>query len=332
MPKPDQNQAATPVPDFAPALARLQRAHPEQVQTAVSLRDLTTLGIGGPAAAVCNIHTPSDAQMFQAFGVEQALPVYFLGAGSNILADDAGFRGLILRIVLDDYAVAGEVVTVGAGFAFDELIRCSLRDGLVGLEFASGIPGTVGGALVGNAGCFGHEIGEFLVAATVLNPDGRLSRIGPEDFAFGYRNSALKESGRVVLGCELRLGRGDVAAAAAVRAEKLQLRRDRHPVDIPCAGSYFQNLPPATAGGRRRAAGELLDRAGAGQLRVGGAGVFDRHANIIVNLGGASCNDVLELARQMRDLVRRRFAVELVEEVRYLKTAAGHRPGGSGAT
>ena len=112
--------------------------------------------------------------------------------------------------------------------------------------------GTVGGAIVGNAGCYGHEIGEFLVEATVLRRDGRIQTLGPEDFAFAYRTSALKERGDIVLELALQLARGDLAEASRVRAEHLADRRRKHPWDIPCAGSYFQNLPPAAPGERRR--------------------------------------------------------------------------------
>ena len=134
----------------------------------------------------------------------------------------------------------------------------TLRQGLTGLEFASGIPGTVGGALVGNAGCYGREIGEFLREATVLGPGGRIETVGPEAFEFAYRTSALKNRGEVVLDLVLDLKRDDPDLAGEERRTHLADRRAKHPWDQPCAGSYFRNLPPLHPGEHRRAAGRLL--------------------------------------------------------------------------
>ena len=206
----------------------------------------------------------------------------------------------------------------GAGWDLDALVNATLDAGLTGLEFASGIPGTVGGAVVGNAGCYGHEIGDLVREATVLHEDGRIVRLDAGDFAFAYRTSALKERGDVVLELELELARGDVAAARATRQAHLADRRHKHPWDLPCAGSYFQNLPPSAPGERRRAAGQLLEAAGAKAMREGDAAVFARHANIIVNHGQARAADVLRLAGRMKDAVRERFGEELREEVRHL--------------
>ena len=278
--------------------------------------NLTTLRIGGPARLVCSAHNPESALRFQAFAAECGLPCFVLGGGSNLLADDAGYDGLVLRVATRDFTVRGDTVRVGAGLDFDDLIARSLDAGLTGLEFASGIPGTVGGALVGNAGCYGHEIGEFMVEALVLRPDGRLETVGPETFGFAYRTTDLRETGAVVLEATFRLRRGDLDAAAGERAEHIADRRRKHPVDLPSAGSWFRNLPPAEPGGRRRAAGALLDEAGAKSMREGDAAVFPKHANIIVNLGRATSADVLRLAERMRAAVRARFGVELVDEVR----------------
>ena len=202
-------------------------------------------------------------------------------------------------------------LTVGAGLAFDEMIRRSLEAGLTGLEFASGIPGTVGGALVGNAGCYGHQIGDFVREALVLRGDGTLETIGAEDFAFGYRRTRLQGGCDVVLEATLQLAHGDLDLAGRTREEKIADRRHKHPVIEPSAGSWFKNLPPGGPGERRRAAGVLLEEVGAKEMSVGGAAVFPRHANIIINRGGATCADVLALAERMRDAVFERFGVRL---------------------
>lgn len=299
-------------------LARRLVAADCEVVAMQPLRELTTFRIGGPAGLVGTVKNAEQARRFLDFAHQNGLPWVGLGGGSNILADDAGYAGLVLHVATDAFAVAGESVRIGAGLDFDAVIARTLAEGLVGLEFASGIPGTVGGALVGNAGCYGHEIGEFLVEATVLRPDGRIVTLGPEDFGFAYRTSALKEKPDLVLDLTLRLGRGDLTAAAAERQEHLDDRRRKHPWDIPCAGSYFKNLPPERPGERRRAAGRLLEAAGAKAMREGDAEVFEKHANIIVNRGAARAIDVLRLAARMKRAVREQFGEELSEEVRHL--------------
>jgi UDP-N-acetylmuramate dehydrogenase len=319
MSHPNARGPSNPAPaEIARHLAELASLHPGRVSLDVPLRGLTTFRIGGPARGVCRLSNVDEARRFQELAALRGLPTFLLGGGSNVLADDRGFAGLILKMEIAHLSVRGERVTAGAGLGFDQTIRQCLEAGLVGLEFASGIPGTVGGAVVGNAGCYGHEIGEHVTAVTLLRPDGRLERVGREDLAFAYRRSALKGGRDLVLEVEFRLRRGDVAAAGEMRAGWLADRRRKHPVRLPCAGSYFQNLPPAEPGGRRQAAGALLDRAGVKRLRVGGAGIYHKHANIIVNRGGATSLDVLELAARMKAAVRARFGVDLEEEVRHL--------------
>ncbi len=291
------------------------------------LRELTTFRIGGPAGLVCSVENAEHGRRFLEFARERELPWTCLGAGSNILADDGGFAGLVLLMRSRLLEVRGDAVRAGAGWNFDDLIAASLDHGLVGLEFASGIPGTLGGAIVGNAGCYGQEIGDFLVEATVLRSDGRVDVLGPEDFAFKYRTSALKERGDVVLDLTLQLTRGDVDAAGSVRHDHIADRRRKHPWDVPCAGSYFKNLPPLNPGDRRRAAGQLLDAVGAKTMREGGASVFPGHANIIVNTGDATARDVLVLAERMKQAVHDRFGEDLEPEVRHLTTPdASHGP------
>ena len=282
------------------------------------LSSMTTLQIGGEAALVCEVRTPEEARRFQDICHKFQESTYILGAGSNILADDAGYPGPILHIATQNFDVQSDTICAGAGLDFDDLIVRSLGAGLSGLEFASGIPGTLGGALVGNAGCYGHEIGEFLVDALILRQDGTLERTGPQEFGFAYRQTALRESGDIVLEATLRLQRGNVDAAAAVRAEKIADRRFKHPVNLPSAGSWFRNLPPEFPGGRRRPAGHLLELVGAKEMHEGDARVFSGHANMIVNAGGATSEQVRTLASRMRRAVQEKFGVELVEEVRYL--------------
>jgi len=284
------------------------------------LSELTTFRIGGPGGLICPVENAGQARRFLDFAHHHQLPWTCLGGGSNILADDSGFAGMILLVQTRELEVSGSMVHVGSGWDFDTLVAETLRRGLTGLEFASGIPGTVGGALVGNAGCYGQEIGNLLAEATVLRPGGELVVIGPEDFDFQYRSSALKGRGDIVLDMVLTLEHGDLHEAGRVREEHIADRQRKHPGEIPCAGSYFKNLPPLGPGERRRAAGQLLEAAGAKSMQVGDAAVFPLHANIIVNRGRARCCDVLDLAERMRRAVQEQFDVDLEPEVRHLKT------------
>ena len=290
----------------------------DQVLPDRSLRDMTTLRVGGVARLVCSLQTPEQGLRFQDICQTMGVPSYVLGGGSNVLADDQGYRGVVLHVTGDRCDVRGDTVVASCGLGFDELIVRTLAGGLTGLEFASGIPGTLGGALVGNAGCYGHEIGEFLVEAVILRRNGRLEKVGPEDFAFGYRETCLRETGDIVMEATLRLARGDLEAATESRLEKIADRRAKHPVDLPSAGSWFRNLPAETPGGRRRAAGHFLELAGAKEMSEGDARVFSGHANMIVNTGRATSRQVRDLAARMHRAVLDRFGLDLVEEVRYL--------------
>ena len=301
-------------PELPPDLAALTRYD-------VPLRQLTTLQVGGPAALVCRLTTPDVARRFRNWARKNDIPVTILGAGSNILATDEGFPGLVMMVDTAGFAVQGRQVTAGAGLAFDDLIVSSLEADLVGLEFASGIPGTLGGAIMGNAGCYGHEIGEFVRQALVLTSDGRIETVTPDDFGFDYRLTRLRETGAVLLEATLALTTGDVSRALLTRREHMADRRAKHPVDIPCAGSWFRNLPAPGPGQRRQPAGRLLEEAGAKTMREGDARVFDRHANIIINTGSATSAQISRLAHRMREAVRERFGILLEEEVRRIPPA-----------
>ncbi len=310
------------------AVAALRRRYPDRFEPDVPLSSVTTLRIGGPALGLAWLRNSGDARRFLENTREAEIPAVCLGGGSNVLADDRGFCGLVGVMSADALEIRGDTVRAGAGIPLDQLIDASLRAGLTGLEFASGIPGSLGGALVGNAGCYGHEIGEFLREATVLREDGRVEAVGPEEFAFAYRQTAFKESRDLILEAVLALKREDVGAALVERADHLASRREKHPVDLPCAGSWFKNLPPVEPGGWRRPAGALLESVGAKQMRFGDAGVFAGHANIIVNLGCARSDDVLALAAAMRAAVHDRYGIRLEAEVRHLPwLAEPDRPG-----
>jgi UDP-N-acetylmuramate dehydrogenase len=236
---------------------------------------------------------------------------------------------MVVRNACETVTFDGTAVHAEGGADFlDLILRC--RDhGLTGLEFAAGIPGSVGGAIHGNAGCYGKDIGSFVIECTDVTPDGAVVETRPAEwYQFAYRDSRLKREPRVLLSCLLQLSQGERGAMQREIEEKLEIRRVKHPqwrVE-PTAGSYFKNLPPdwhmpgerLSPGTHRVAAGQLLDQCGCRGLRVGEALVFPRHANIIVNAGRATARDVLMLAAIMKARVRERFGVTLEEEVMFL--------------
>jgi UDP-N-acetylmuramate dehydrogenase len=318
---------------------RLRRALGDGLRTDEPLRHHTTFRIGGPADFFYVATSPERLVAALRAGHELGLPVFLLGGGSNLLVSDAGLRGLVVRNACEEVEFEGTVARVGCGADFLGFIERCRDHSLAGLEFAAGIPGTIGGALYGNAGCYGLDLGSHVIDCTHVTPDGATVETRPAAwYEFAYRDSRLKRDPRVLLSCRLQLAPGEGSAIQRVMDEKLEIRRVKHPDwrSEPTAGSYFKNLPPDwqlpgakhSPGTRRVAAGQLLEECGCRGLRVGDALVFAKHANIIVNAGRATAADVLALAETMKSRVRERFGVTLEEEVVFL----GARPASGGAS
>jgi UDP-N-acetylmuramate dehydrogenase len=308
---------------------RLRKALGDGLLTEEPMKHHTTFRIGGPADFYFAARTPDQVVTALRVAHETHLPVFLLGGGSNLLVSDEGFRGLVLKNACTDVEFDGTVAHVGCGTDFLELIYQCRDRSLAGLEFAAGIPGSVGGALYGNAGCYGDDIGHYTLECTHVDPEGLLVETKPAAwYEFAYRDSRLKRDPRVLLTALLRFKEGDRAASTKEIEEKLEIRRVKHPQwrIEPTAGSYFKNLPPdwqmpgakLSPGTRRVATGQVLDECGCRGLRVGDAMVYEKHANIIVNAGHATARDVLELAAEMKRRAREKFGVELEEEVMFL--------------
>ncbi len=318
---------------------RLRKVLGDGLLTQEPLRLHTTFRIGGPADFFFAARTP-DA-VVQALRAAHAigLPVFLLGGGSNLLVSDQGYRGLVVYNACEAIEFDGSAGHVECGADFLELIYQCRDHGLAGLEFAAGIPGSVGGAIAGNAGCYGKDIGSHIIECTHVTLDGaRVETCPAAWYQFAYRDSRLKREPRALLSCLLQFAPGDRGEIQKVIDEKLEVRRVKHPQwrIEPTAGSYFKNLPPDwqmpgakhSPGTHRVAAGQLLDECGCRGLRVGDAMVFEKHANIIVNAGHATAREVLELAAIMKARARERFEVTLEEEVMFL----GERPRLGGGT
>lgn len=285
------------------------------------LTDFTTFRLGGACLELATVsETGAAVEILRAWNAA-GTPWRIMGGGSNLLVADAGIPEAVLRIVsaLPDCRLEDGRLVASAGTALDELARFAAEEGRSGVGFASGIPGTVGGGICGNAGAFGAALGDRLSRVEVLTREGKTKLLPREALTFGYRASSLSVTGDLVTRAWFRTEPGDRAKLRAEREEILALRRAKHPDwrVLPTAGSFFKNLPPETAGGPRRAAGKCLEQAGAKSMREGGAYVFEKHANIVVAGPGATAADVAKLAARMAGAVKDRFGFDLEPEVRF---------------
>jgi len=282
------------------------------------LAEYTTFGIGGPAELLAIVDSPADLIDLVAIAREKNVPFVVMGEGSNILIGDAGIDGLVIVNHCRQIQRSGDRIVAEAGVVLNELVDFAIARGLAGLEKMAGIPGTVGGAIVGNAGAYGQWVADVLSSVELLQEDGRVIVQDPSQLGFAYRTSRLKHNAEIVLKAEFQLTSGSRVALRQAADEVVAQRESKLPSENICAGSYFKNIEDASAPYGKIPAGKLLEEVGAKELRVGKAAVSERHANVIVNLGGARATDVLKLAEKMKLAVKKKFGVELEEEVRFL--------------
>lgn len=282
------------------------------------LRDLSTFGIGGPCTFFLESTRPAHLLCAARLARARSIPLLVLGRGSNCLFSDRGFDGLV---VLNRFA--GDIdgveavglgrVRVWSGYPFNRLGVRTAAEGWGGLEFAGGIPGTVGGAAFMNAGANGQETGEAVESVEVVSREGEVRILGRDDVRFGYRWSSLQDMQDLAAIIAVTFRLRPVPAARDRQREFLDRRRKTQPTGERSAGSVFRN--PAGLG---VTAGELIDIAGLKGLKIGGAKVSDLHANFIVNTGGATAKDVLALISTIKERVDQMFGIELIEEIRYV--------------
>jgi UDP-N-acetylmuramate dehydrogenase len=281
---------------------RLERNRP--------LADLTSFQIGGPADLLLTVETEDEVAAAMAAAHRTGVRAFCLGAGTNLLVSDRGVRGLVLRLGAGfrNIVIDGTNVTSGAAAEFGVLVETVVDRGLAGLEFGEGIPGTVGGGLVMNAGAFGGEMARVVTLVHGVTIEGETRALTRDDVKFAYRRSELPP-GFVITRVDFELERGDCNTLRA-RVQELRAKRAaRQPRGIPNAGSIFKN-PPGTFAGR------LLEGAGLKGTRMGAAAFSDKHANFIVNLGGARAEDVRALIELARERVRQQSGISLEPEVK----------------
>jgi len=277
------------------------------------LKEHTTWRIGGPADLLVEPASREDLKTILRFVREKGLPFTVIGNGSNLLVSDTGVRGVVVKIGerMGAISVAGLSITAGAGAKLGRVAAVAQEAGLGGLEFAVGIPATVGGAVTMNAGANGSTIGDLVETVTVVDYAGQEKVYDRAALAFKYRYSRLQQLEVIVVEVVLGLTPDDPEAIRRRSYEYLQKRRRTQPLEYPSAGSVFKN-PPDDAAGR------LIELAGAKGLRIGDAMVSEKHANFIVNLGAAKASDVLSLIERVREMVRAKFGITLELEVKIL--------------
>ncbi len=271
------------------------------------LKKHCSIKIGGPAEYFCQPKNINDLKDALKFAHEKRLPVMILGAGSNLLFSDQGFKGLVIKLVkgLDWVRVDRAKVTVASGVLLSKLLSNLIKSKLGGLEFLVGIPGTVGGAVVMNAGAWGKEIGQFVDRIKVLDKSGKGKVIKRKDLGFAYRKSILQKNDLVVTEVTLRLRSSKKSIVLKKIKEFMDRRKGSQPLGIPNSGSVFKNPTGSFAG-------KLIEEAGCKGMRVGDAQVSEKHANFIVNLGEAKADDVIKLMSRIQKSVKIKLEPEIV--------------------
>ena len=296
--------------------ARLRSAFGADLKVGVSMVPYTSYRTGGEARYFLLAKTSETVAQAIKVAHDCELPYFLLGGGSNVLVSDTGFDGLVIKVDVDGIAVDSEAqVDCGAGEQLSSLVDFAVDKSLTGMEFAAGIWGSVGGAVCGNAGAYGSDMSQVVQTVTVVDESGEMKTLSADQCGFAYRYSRFKKSREVIVRARFSLAPGDKAVVSNRVKDILKSRSEKHPVDGMSAGCFFKNVPDQTQPHGKLAAGKLLDEAGAKELSVGGAKVFEKHANIIVNTGKATSKDIRQLADIMKQKVKKKFGVDLEEEV-----------------
>jgi UDP-N-acetylmuramate dehydrogenase len=301
----------------------------------VALKEYTTFRLGGPARFLIEAESEKDIEEALKFAQNKKLPYFILGRGSNIIFSDAGFGGVIIKLNWSKCDFDQDRVFVGAAVLLDRLVDLCLEKRLLGLEWAAGIPGTVGGAIWGNAGANGGEMKDIVSRVKIIK-QGRIEWIENKDCKFGYRDSIFKQKKWVILGAEVKLskaprtsyrrGRQSIEFSKKLVENYRKARIEKHPLEYPSAGSIFRNVPlvevqPLLLEKFKDAikndpfpvvpAAKIVAEAGLAGEKNGDAQVSKKHTNFIVNLGQAKSSDVLELIEKVKSIVKEKFGIQL---------------------
>ena len=292
------------------------------VTEAAPLGSFTTFGVGGPADWLITVTTERELVGVLKTCRESAVPVTIIGGGSNVVVSDDGIRGAVLRLQMTRIAqMDPDHVRAEAGVTMNGLVRWTIGRGLAALEAWAGTPGTVGGAIYGNAHYGGRNIGDLVETVGLVSLDGTISRASRREMEFAYDTSRLRRTGEIAIWAEFAVTPAAPEALRLVARGSLAFRKGTQPLAFPSAGCMFQNPDPAREtipDGVPASAGALIDRAGLKGFRIGGAMISPVHANFFVSDGHATASDIHALAERARTAVRERFGVELRDEIVFL--------------
>ena len=273
----------------------------------------TTFRIGGPAQYMVMPRTKEEVQEVIRLCRKEEMPWYIIGNGSNLLVSDRGYRGVVIQLFRDfgDIRLEGTRICAQAGASLAKIAAEALKNSLAGFEFAAGIPGTLGGACIMNAGAYGGEMKDILESVTVLTPKGEQKKLYKEELQLGYRTSVVKEKGYIVLEAVLNLKKGDPEAIKSRMNELKEQRVTKQPLEYPSAGSTFKRPEGYFAG-------KLIQDAGLRGYQVGGAQVSEKHCGFVINKENATATDVVNLIHDVQRIVYEKFQVQLDTEVKFL--------------
>lgn len=292
---------------------------PGRVSVHAPLAPLTTFDLGGPADWLVTVSSEAELSGVLAAARDASVPVTVLGGGSNVLVADAGVPGVVIRPKLVAITQPADgIVTAECGVTMNGLVRWTVGRGLAGLEAFAGTPGTVGGAIHGNAHWSGRNIGDLVIDVALISRDGERRAVPASDMQFAYDTSRLQSSGEVLISAAFRVSPGDPDVLRKTARASLAFRKRTQPLAQPSAGCIFQNPDPSrdrVPAGIPASAGALVDRAGLKGYRIGGARISEAHANFIVHDGTATARDVRALIETARRAVHDRFGVDLRDEV-----------------
>ncbi len=285
----------------------------EQIKRQEPMRDHTTFRIGGPASLFVTPRTKEEIRDVIICCRSYPVPYYIIGNGSNLLVSDAGYDGVVIQLYrnFNQITVKGQTVTAYSGALLSTVAAEAYKASLTGLEFASGIPGTLGGACVMNAGAYGGEMKDVLSEVEVLMQDGKFQMIPKADLKMGYRTSVIAEDKDIVLNAAMELKKGDREEISARMDDLKERRQSKQPLEYPSAGSTFKRPEGYYAG-------KLIQDAGLRGFTVGGAQVSEKHCGFVINRDHATAADVDELMRRVQETVEDKFGVKLEPEVKRL--------------
>lgn len=278
-----------------------------------SMKEYTTFRVGGEAECMLMIRQEEELAKLIPYLNQIEQEYFILGNGSNLLVGDKGYRGIVLKFdgQMEQIEVEGTRITAKAGALLSKVALAAKENGLTGLEFAAGIPGSIGGGVVMNAGAYDGEMKQVVESVRVMDSDGQITTLDNDTMEFGYRTSIIKNRPYTVLEIVLQLAEGDRGQISARMDELAQLRRNKQPLEYPSAGSTFKRPEGYYAG-------KLIMDAGLRGYRIGGAQVSDKHCGFIINTGKATAADIREVIEEVQERVKERFHVSLEPEVVFL--------------